>query len=346
MSAKVFHIPLIQTTPSFRLAAIVQRKPTPENSAPADHPTAKHHTSTDTLLADPSIDIVIVTTPPDSHFALCTAALKAGKHVFVEKPFVPTSAEATSLIETARAAGKLICVYQNRRWDSDFLTFRKLQKDGTLGRIVEFETHFDRHRAAKPETWKGQLLMDNGGGMIYDLGSHLLDQAYVAFGLPVDVTGIFANQRGEGEGAEPDAITVLLRYKDGLLVTAKASIMSIDTAQLRYWVRGTEGSYKKYHLDCQEDQLKAGLKPGDKGFAVEDVEASGTLVRVVGGKPVAERFVNIEPETYGALYRGFAEAVEKGDEGLVPVKAAEARDVLRIIEAARESAKTGKAVKL
>ncbi|OBT52457.1 hypothetical protein VE04_08506 [Pseudogymnoascus sp. 24MN13] len=346
MSAKVFHIPLIQTTPSFRLAAIVQRKPVEGNSAPADHPSVKHHTTTDTLLSDPTIDIIIVTTPPDSHFSLCTAALKAGKHVFVEKPFVPTSAEATALIETARTAGKLICVYQNRRWDSDFLTFRKLQKDGTLGRIVEFETHFDRYKAVKPETWKGQLEMDNGGGVIYDLGTHLLDQAYVAFGLPVDVTGIFSNQRGEGEGAEPDAFTVLLRYKDGLLVTAKAGIMSIDTAQLRYWVRGTEGSYKKHHLDCQEDQLKAGMKPGDKGFAVEDKEASGTLVRMVGGKPVKEVFENIEPETYGALYRGFAEAVEKGDEGLVPVKAVESRDVLRIIEAARESAKTGKAVKL
>jgi predicted dehydrogenase len=346
MSAKVFHIPLIQTTPSFRLAAIVQRSPAPGNSAPADHPEAKHHTSVDTLLADPTIDIIVVTTPPDSHFNLCTSALQAGKHVFVEKPFVPTSAQATQLIATAQKANKLLCVYQNRRWDSDFLTFRKLQKDGTLGRIVEFETHFDRLKAVKPETWKGQLTMDNGGGVIYDLGTHLIDQAYVAFGLPASVTAVFANQRGEAAGAEPDAFTVMLQYKDGLLVTAKAGIMSIDTAQLRYWVRGTKGSYKKYHLDCQEDQLKAGLKPGDASFGVEDKSLSGSLTTLVQDKPVTNVFPNIEPETYGALYAGFAKAVESNNEELVPVKASEARDVLRIIEAARESGKTGKTVAL
>jgi predicted dehydrogenase len=346
MSAIVFHIPLIQTTPTFRLAAIVQRTPVPGNSAPDDHPDAKHYTSTSTLFADPTIDVVVVTTPPDSHFDLCTSALQAGKHVFVEKPFVPTSAEATRLIATAHNANRLLCVYQNRRWDSDFLTFRKLQKDGALGRIVEFETHFDRFIAVKPGTWKGQLSMVNGGGVVYDLGTHLLDQVYVAFGLPATVTAVFANQRREGAGVEPDAFTMMLQYKDGLVVTAKAGEMSIESEQLRYWVRGTKGSYKKFHVDCQEGHLKAGLKPGDAGFGVEDVSLSGSLTTLIQDKPVTNAYPNIEPETYGALYEGFAKAVEKRDEGLVPVKAEEVRDVLRIIEAAKESAKTGKAVAL
>lgn len=347
MSAKVFHIPLIQTTPSLRLAAIVQRTPVPGNSAAEDHPEATLYNSTSDLIADPSIDIIIVTTPPDSHFDLCAAALRAGKHVFVEKPFVPTSAEASKLIDIAAESKRLLCVYQNRRWDSDFLTFRKLQQDGTLGRIVEFETHFDRHKPVKPETWKGQLTMDNGGGVIYDLGTHLLDQTVVAFGLPESVTAVFTNQRGETEpGAEPDAVTVLLKYKDGLLATVKACVISIETEQLRYWVRGTKGSYKKFHLDCQEDQLKAGLKPGDEHFGIEDAERAGVLTTLVDGKPVRRECPNVEPLTYGALYARFADAVARNDEDLVPVKASEARDVLRIIEAARESAKTGKTVVL
>ncbi len=143
------------------------------------------------MLADASIDIIVVTTPPNTHFALTKAALEAGKHAMVEKPFVPTAAEAQTLIDISKKTGKLICVYQNRRWDSDFLTARKLIADGTLGRVVEFETHFDRWKPVRPETWKGTLTMAQAGGVIYDLGTHLLDQAYVLFGTPKTVTAIF-----------------------------------------------------------------------------------------------------------------------------------------------------------
>jgi predicted dehydrogenase len=259
---------------------------------------------------------------------------------------VPTAAEAQTLVDISTKTGKLICVYQNRRWDSDFLTFRSLQKEGKLGRIVEFETHFDRYKPVKPESWKGTLGMDHAGGVIYDLGTHLIDQIVVAFGMPKSVTGIFANQRGEGEGVEPDSITVVLQYKDGLVATAKAGIMSIDTAQLRYWVRGTEGTYKKHHLDVQEDQLKAGQKPGDKGFGIEAEESSGEFTSMVEGQPKKVVLKNVEPETYAALYKGFAKAIESGDAHAVPVKASEARDVLKVIEAARESAKEGRTVYL
>ncbi|KAH7360706.1 hypothetical protein BKA65DRAFT_449293 [Rhexocercosporidium sp. MPI-PUGE-AT-0058] len=347
MSAKVFHIPLIQTTPSFTLSAIVQRTPKPTDSASSDHPTAKIYSSATDLFADPSIDIIVITTTPDTHFTFTKSALQAGKHVIVEKPFVPTSAEAGELITLSKETGKLICVYQNRRWDSDFLTVRKLISEGTIGRVVEFETHFDRYKPVKPETWKGTLGMENAGGVVYDLGTHLIDQAYVLFGMPETVTGIFENQRDDG-GEEPDSITVLLGYGKGKpLVTAKAGVMCVETEQLRYWVRGTKGSFKKFHLDVQEDQLKAGMKPGDEGFGIEGDERAGTLV-VLGeeGKPKGSVLRNVVPETYGALYEGFARAVAGGGESEVPVKASEARDVLRIIEAARESAKSGKSVSL
>jgi len=217
--------------------------------------------------------------------------------------------------------------------------------DGTLGRVVEFETHFDRYKPVRPENWKGNLPMDQAGGVVYDLGTHLIDQVYVLFGMPKSVTAVFSNQRNDGE-AEPDSITVMLGYgPGGPLVTAKAGVMCVETEQLRFWVRGTKGSFKKFHLDVQEDQLKAGLKPGDKGFGIENETSSGTLVVLDGDKPKSSVFKNVEPKTYATLYDGFAKAIEDGGESAVPVKATEARDVLKIIEAARESAKTGNSVK-
>lgn len=324
----------------------MQRTPKPDDDASKDHPTAKIYHSANDLFADPSVDIVVVTTTPDTHFDFTKAALEAGKHVIVEKPFVPTSAEAQSLIDISTKTGKLICVYQNRRWDTDFLTLKKLIKEDTLGRIVEFNTYFDRYRPEKPTNWKGTLGMDHAGGPVYDLGTHLLDQVHVLFGLPKTVTAFFENQRNDG-GEEPDAITVVLRYgPGGPLVTAKAGSLSIDTEQLRYWVRGTKGSFKKFNWDIQEVQLKAGLKPGDERFGVEDESASGTLVVLEDGHPVGKVQKNVKPETYASLYSGFRKAIEGGGEKDVPVKASEARDVLRIIEAAKESAKTGKSVAL
>jgi predicted dehydrogenase len=188
--------------------------------------------------------------------------------------------------------------------------------------------------------------MDHAGGVVYDLGTHLLDQVYVLFGMPKTITGFFANQRNDGD-AEPDSITIVLGYgAGGPLVTAKAGVMCIETEQLRYWVRGTKGSFRKLHLDVQEDQLKAGKKPGDEGFGVESESASGRLVVMENGTPVGRTQKNVEPETYASLYSGFKAAIDGGGETKVPVKASEARDVLRIIEAARESAKSGQTVKL
>ncbi|KAF5873567.1 putative oxidoreductase domain-containing protein [Botrytis fragariae] len=346
LSAKVFHIPLILVTPSFTLHSIVQRTPKPNDNAAQDHPEAKIYNSADAMFADSEIDIIIISTTPETHFPFTKAALQAGKHVMVEKPFVPTSAEASELISISKETGKFICVYQNRRWDSDFLTVKKLMADGLLGRVVEFETHFDRFKGEKPATWKGTLTMEDAGGVIYDLGTHLIDQAFCLFGQPKTVTAIFTNQRADGS-AEPDSITVMLNYGEkGPLVTAKAGVLCVEEEQLRYWVRGSQGSFKKYHLDIQEDQLKAGLKPGDAKFGIESEDRSGKLVVFEDGKPKGSTYKNVTPQTYAALYQGFADAIASGSEDAVPVKASEARDILRIIEAARESAKSGKTVAL
>ncbi|KAL2053366.1 hypothetical protein ABVK25_006360 [Lepraria finkii] len=275
MSAKVFHIPLIQVTPAFNLYAIVQRNPTAENDASKDHPGIKLYRSSEDMVQDPDVDVVVINTIPASHFELCRLALEYYKYVIVEKPFTVTSEEADDLINIAVNRDLFLTVYQNRRWDTDFLTLSKLLKAGTLGRVVEFETHFDRHRPETPSGgWKTKPLP--GGGGIYDLGTHLIDQVYVLFGLPDRITGFVGSQRERNPEGVDDSCTVLLHYDSGLLATVKAGVVSPEVNQLRYWVRGEKGSYKKFHLDCQEDQLKAGKKPGDAGFGIEPKDRAGT----------------------------------------------------------------------
>uniref|UniRef100_A0A8H7N4M1 Oxidoreductase n=1 Tax=Bionectria ochroleuca TaxID=29856 RepID=A0A8H7N4M1_BIOOC len=344
LSAKVFHIPFIQLTPQFRLHSIVQRSPKEGNSAPADYPDLKHYNDANALIADPEVDIVVLSTTPDSHFDLTKAALEAGKHVLVEKPFVPTSAQAEDLISIAKDKGRLICVYQNRRWDLDFLTAKHLISQGQLGRVVEFNSHFDRYRADAPTNWKAQIGIPQAGSALFDLGTHLIDQTYVLFGLPQAVHGRLLNQRnGTPDFFNPDAVTIELTYADGLIVNLRISALSAEVAQPRFWVRGTKGSFRTTGLDPQEDHLRAGGKATDAGFGAQDLESFRLTAVGDDGKIISEVPVPaLEPETYKALYAAFAKAVASRDANEVPVKATEARDVLRIIEGVIESAKTGK----
>ncbi|KAF4508675.1 hypothetical protein G6O67_005024 [Ophiocordyceps sinensis] len=345
LSANVFHIPFIATTPQLKLHSIVQRAPKQGNSAPQDHPEAKHYNRVEALLADADVDVVVITTPPDTHFALTKAALEAGKHVLTEKPFVPTSAQADQLVTLAREKKRLICVYQNRRWDSDFLTVKHLLANKALGRIVEFNTHFDRYRATAPANWKGELGIPSGGSALFDLGTHLVDQVHVLFGMPQAVHGRLLSQRsGKAELTNPDSVSAELTYPDGMLVHVRMGVLSAETIQPRFWVRGSRGSFHKVGLDPQEDQLKAGGKPSDGDFGKEDA-ARMRLVLVGQDNSIKEaKAPELEPETYKAFYAAFGKAVESGAEGDVPVKATEARDVLRILEAIVESAKTGRDV--
>ncbi|CAM1502705.1 Fc.00g074810.m01.CDS01 [Cosmosporella sp. VM-42] len=347
LSAKIFHIPFITTTPQFKLYSIVQRTPKEGNSAPADYPDIKHYTDVKELLADPDVDVVVVTTPPDNHFELTKAALENGKHVLTEKPFVPTVAEAETLIAIAEKHHRLICVYQNRRWDSDFLTVKHLISEGTLGRIVEFNSHFDRFRADAPVNWKGQLPLAKGGSALFDLGTHLIDQIYTLFGLPQAVHGRLLNQRnGEADFKTPDGLNAELTYPNGMLVYIRISVLSAELKQPRFWIKGTKGSFHKYELDPQEEQLKAGGKPSDAGFGKDKSENLKLTQVGEDGKVKEVPAPDLEPETYTKFYAEFGRAVETGKDADIPVKATEARDVLRVIEAVLESAQTGKDVVL
>ncbi|KAK7750268.1 hypothetical protein SLS62_007785 [Diatrype stigma] len=367
LSAKVFHIPFVTTTPAFTLHSILQRRPTPESSAPSDHPSIQHFASLDDFLADPALDVVIVTTPPETHFPFTRQALEAGKHVLVEKPFVPSSGEAATLAALARDKGRLLCVYQNRRWDSDFLTVRQLLADGVLGRIVEVDTHFDRYRPAKPaaaagaaSTWKASLELERGGTAVYDLGAHLVDQAYALFGAPRSVFAKFLSQRDgvtsgsllnkDSRSLDIDSVAAHLYYESGLIVNVRIGVISAEARQPRFWVRGSRGSYRKTGLDPQEGQLRTpgGPRPGDARYGYEEPQAAGRLA-VVGadGATIEEReHPTAEPQTYGKIYELFGEALRSGKEADVPVPASQARDVLRIIEAMKESAKSSREVEV
>ncbi|KAF2764693.1 NAD(P)-binding protein [Teratosphaeria nubilosa] len=345
LSAKVFHIPFILALPEdFNLYGIVQRSPKPTDDASKDHPGAKNWRSVEEVYKDPAVDVVVLTTIPDTHFEFTKTALEHGKHVVVEKPFVPSSQEANQLAQTAKETGKLLAVYQNRRWDADYLTLRKILNEGSLGEIVEFETHFDRHRPDPPaDNWKAKDAPANGA--VYDLGTHLIDQVYDLYGLPQRVTGFVGNQRRGVHGGTHDSCTVLLHYPGPMLVTVKAGVVSPEVEQLRYWIKGTTGSFKKFNLDVQEDQLRSGThKLDDEDFGVDPESSHGFLTTIVDGKPSRETYPTVAPVTYVEYYRLFAKALR--GEGEVPVQAEDARDVLRIIEFAMQSSKEGRTIDL
>jgi predicted dehydrogenase len=345
LSAKIFHIPFI-TSPStkhlFTLHAIVQRTPDPANDPQKDHPGVTVYRTSDELFADPVVQLVIVTTSPNSHFALASSAIEAGKNVIVEKPFTPSSAEGRELARLAETKGVLLTVYQNRRFDADFMLLSRLIREGMLGRVVEFETHFDRHRPDVPgvSTWKTEAAP--GTGATYDLGVHLMDQVVSLFGMPGKVTGYTTPQRLGGPVGFEDSCTVLLQYGEGMLVTVKAGVVSAEVEQLRFWVRGTKGSFRKCHLDCQEDQLKAGLRPGVEGYGAEGEEKFGVLTTVTETGEMVRTVAPTPTGDYSVYYEMVGEALRTGDRSKLPVDPMVAADVIRLVELARESAKLGK----
>ncbi|ROV94096.1 hypothetical protein VMCG_08226 [Cytospora schulzeri] len=340
LSAKVFHIPFIGLTKGLELHSIVQRSPAEGNSAPADHPSVKHFTTIDTMLEDPEIDLVILTTPPDSHLELTRKILEAGKHVLTEKPFVPTSADADDLMKLAREKNRLLCVYQNRRWDADFLTVQHLLEEDRLGHIYEFETHFDRYRPENPTNWKAAMSMAEAGGVLYDLGSHLIDQIYVLFGMPSGVYGMFIRQRegkfvygGGSPDQEPDSINAVLSYENrGLIVHVRIGVLSVESKQPRFWIRGTKGSYHKVGLDAQEAQLKSGMKATDVGFGVDGAAYNGTVELLQEDGTVQDfTYPNVEPQTYLKFYELLAKALASGKEQDLPVRLNQLKEVMLMV---------------
>ncbi|HWS54598.1 MAG TPA: oxidoreductase [Pyrinomonadaceae bacterium] len=328
MAARVFHAPVVAAVPGLKLRKVVERG---GELSRERYPWVEVVREADELLRDEEIKLVVVATPNDSHFGLARRALLAGKHVVVEKPFTVTSEEARQLIELARARGRLACAHQNRRWDGDFLTVRKLLEGGLLGRLVEFESRFDRFRdQPRPGAWREAE--GPGGGILYDLGSHLIDQALVLFGVPRAVT---ADVRIQREFARADDyFDVRLDY-DGLRVALGAGMLArLPTP--RFVLRGTRGSFVKRGLDPQEEALRRGLAPGAPGWGEEPKERWGLLDAEVAGLRLEARVETLAGR-YQDFYRNIADAVAGRAEPAV--RPEESLDTIRLIELAFQSSR-------
>jgi predicted dehydrogenase len=255
-AGRIFHAPLINGVPGLQLAAICSGKP---EAVLADWPDVQVVPVPQRVFEDPAVDVVVIATGNESHFPLARQALLARKHVVVDKPCTVTLAQTQELLALAKGQGKVMAVFQNRRWDADFLALRQVLESGVLGRIVHFESHFDRYRPTVPDRWREQDLP--GSGLWFDLGPHLLDQALQLFGVPDDVMLDLAVQR---DGAVVnDYFHAQLRYageRAGLRVVLHGSAL-VPAVGPRFVVHGTRGSFVKYGLDVQEDALKAGARP-------------------------------------------------------------------------------------
>jgi len=327
LAGQVFHAPLIHANPNLRLSHIVLRH---GNESEKKYPEAKVLRNADDLFAEPSVALVVVATPNITHLELAAKALQAGKHVVVDKPFTITSKDADELIALSRKLGRVLSVFQNRRWDGDFLTVRQLLQQARLGRLAEYESRFDRFRPAlKPGAWREQALP--GSGVLFDLGSHLIDQAVVLFGRP---QGIFADVRAQRDGAVAvDNFEVRLEYP-ALKVTLKAGCLVCEPSP-RFVLYGTTGSYLKFGLDPQEEALKQGNSPAQPHWGEEPKEAWGTITQA-NGKLERAKYTTLAgcyPEYYSNVYRAITGKQE------LAVKPQQSRDVIRLIELAEQSAR-------
>jgi scyllo-inositol 2-dehydrogenase (NADP+) len=325
LSGQVFHAPFIDVNPHFNLHTIV----TTGTLAGEKYPFAKFTSSFDELLANPEIDLVIVCSPNTLHFQQASAALKAGKHVIVEKPFTVNSIEAHNLKDTSGKSGKLVFPFHNRRWDSDFLTIKYLIAQGLLGKVVDYESRFDRYTPSIVRAgWKYQ--QKEGGGTLFDLGIHLIDQAVSLFGTPEGVFCRLFNQR-EGSVTD-DSFDLKLIYPD-LNVTLKASVFVKEPGP-RFQVHGTQGSFVKYGLDSQEAQLRQNIKPGIKGFGIEPASQRGILNTGLLGKEFRGRYKTFTGD-YMEFFNNVYSVIVYGTE--MAIKPLDALLNILIIEAARKS---------
>jgi scyllo-inositol 2-dehydrogenase (NADP+) len=334
LAGRVFHAPLITTTPGLELVSVVTADPDRRSRAHAELPGAALLASPDALWDRASEhDLVVVASTTGSHVPLATAAIDAGLAVVVEKPLAPQPAVARSLIERAAAAGVMLTVFHNRRWDAEFLTLRRLVADGALGDVVRFESRFERWRPRRVGgAWREELSADDGGGVLLDLGVHLVDQARSLLGPVSRVYGEVASRRGGSD----DDVFVALEHRSGARSHLWASAVAAAPGP-RLRVLGSSAGFVVEHLDGQEDALRAGRRPDEPGFGEVPPARWGRLVRGDEAEPV--------PSARGrwpAFYEGVLTSLRTGEPP--PVDPRDALDTLEVLEAARRSAGHGEVV--
>ena len=334
MSGEIFHAPLLSVHQGFLLTKIMERS---SDKARHRYPEVSIVRTLDEVLADKTVELVIVNTPHATHADLAFSVLDAGKHVIVEKPFTTTVEEGRRLMARAKEKGLQLAVFQSRRWDGDFMTVRKIIQSGRLGRIVEFEAHYDRYRpVVDHKIWKE--IPGAGSGILYNLGAHMIDQALVLFGLPSYIDARLGIQRIGG--TSDDFYDLRLQYDDGMLVILKSSYLVREHGP-RYVIHGEAGSFRKYGLDPQEQALKEGAVPGTAGWGAELPAYYGTLTTTIDGLAFTSA-VETLAGNYGAFYDAIYSAIREGK--ALPVTAEEALQVIRLIALAVQSNKEKKAL--
>jgi scyllo-inositol 2-dehydrogenase (NADP+) len=343
LGGRVFHAPFVSAVPGLKLEAIVQRK---GDEAGKAYPEARVLRSMEDALSDPAIALVVVSTPNETHFGMAMAALEMGKHVVIDKPFAATSVQAKELVDLAIRKGIKVFPFHNRRWDGDFMTVRGLIQDQAVGRLVTFESHFDRFRPIPREnTWKETS--DAANGMLFDLGPHLVDQCLALFGAPHAITASVRKDRDET--AIEDAFDITLHYSiegRGLLAHCRTSYLACDAAP-RFLLHGTHGSFRKYGLDPQEPALVSGAKVPAMGSGddwLQEEEAAWGKLTVAPEPSDPGKLVYKDVKTERGDYRGFYANVRDAINGVAEqaVTAEDGYRVVRLLEMARESSAAGK----
>lgn len=334
MSGKIFHAPFLALHPGFELSGAWERS---SKRIQEDYPEVKSYSSFEELLAD-DVDLVVVNTPIDTHFDYAKRALEAGKHVLVEKAFTTSVEEAETLRDLAKEKGLTVTVYQNRRWDSDFKTVKSVLDQQLLGRIVEAEIRFDRYNPVlSPKAWKETP--NAGASLLLDLGSHIIDQALVLFGMP---EAVFADIRMvRTNSLIEDNVDILLYYADKR-VRLHTGLFNRELLP-SYVMQGTKGSFFKMRGDVQEDVLKTGAKPDLDGWGTEPETLSGLLHTETDGVVIRNNYPTMQGNYYD-LFEGVYQSVVNGKPEIV--SAAAGVNIMRIIAAARKSSLEKKVIVL
>ena len=327
LAGRVFHAPLLASVPGFELVAVMERT---GDEAAKRYPGIRTVRSFEELLQDPALSLVVIATPNETHFELAKKAIAAGKNLVIDKPMAITSSQIAELAAQAKSRGVQIAPFHNRRWDADFLTVRKVLREESLGRLVAVQSSFDRWSpGATRKPWKSDPAQ---GGILLDLGTHLVDQALVLFGKPRAVSADVDRER-DGEGAN-DSFTLRLQY-DGLRVTLAANLLS-SLPGPRFSLRGTKGSFRKLGVDHQEAMLSKITRIDNPSWGQELATDWGTLhIDIDGG--VETEPVESVPGDYRMYYAMLREALN--GRGPLPATPADAWRAARVLEWAEQSAK-------
>jgi len=327
LAGRSFHAPVISAVPGMRLAAILQRQ---GDEAASAYPQAKIVRSLDELLAIPDLQLIVIATPNDTHAPFARAALAAGRNVVVDKPFTTSYQEAVDLVKFAEKFGKLLTVYQNRRYDGDFQAIRQLVAEGALGRIVRFETNYDRFRPnLKPNAWREKP--EPGAGILFDIGPHLIDQAMILFGKPEAIT---ADVRIEREGGlADDGFDIMFHYPKCMRAVLSSNILAA-VSRPRFLLFGTKGAFLKQTVDPQENNLRFGKIPKEGPWGAEPEENWG-LLTLSDGTNTTQRRIPSGTGDYRDYYANVRDVIEGKAQPFVPLPYA--LNVMNALELCRES---------